>query len=454
MLVGVSVSTNAGELNKQSTIVSGVPWFDQNNREVSARGACIVKEGGKYYLFGEYKTDSANVFAGFSCYSSTDLYNWKFERMALPVQASGKLGPNRVGERVKVMKCPTTGEFVMYMHADDLNYKDQFVGYATSKTINGVYTFQGPLLFNGKPVKKWDMGTFQDTDGKGYVITHSGNLFQLTDDYKSVSAQIVKDMTPQCEAPVIFKRKGVYYWIGSRLTSWEKNDNYYFTASSLAGPWKERGLIAPEGTLTWNSQSTFVLPIIGAKDTTYLFMGDRWSFPRQYSAATYVWQPLTVKDSSLSIPQFKQSWTIDTQSGKWSEQQLTGKFIADKDTVAIQYQGKWSKAGEQTSSDATGATFTVKFTGTQAGFYGQAGPAGGYAKVTLYKKGKKILDSQVDMYCKYPETSLRFLSPKLEKANYKLVVTVIGEHGIWKNKKGNVFGSTGNRVSLDKILIK
>jgi hypothetical protein len=220
------------------------------------------------------------------------------------------------------------------------------------------------------------------------------------------------------------------------------------------GPWKERGLIAPEGTLTWNSQSTFVLPIIGAKDTTHLFMGDRWSFPRQYSAATYVWQPLTVSDSSLSIPQFKQSWTIDTQHGKWSEQPLTGNVKDDKDTVAIHYLGKWNKAGEQTSSDENGDTFTVKFTGTQIGFYGQAGPDGGYAKVTLFKNGKTILDSQVDMYCKYPETSLRFLSPKLKKGTYKLVVTVIGEHGIWKNKKGNVFGSTGNTVSLDKILIK
>ena len=448
------ISVKASENKPYNAIVSGIPWYDQNGKPVSAHGACIVKEGETFYLFGEYKTDSANVFAGFSCYSSTDLCNWKFERMVLPIQTSGKLGPNRVGERVKVMKCPTTGEFVMYMHVDGLNYKDQFVGYATSKTINGVYTFQGPLLFNGKPVRKWDMGTFQDTDGKGYVITHSGNLYQLADDYKSVSAQIVKDMTPQCEAPVIFKRKGIYFWIGSKLSSWEKNDNYYFTASSLAGPWKERGLIAPEGTLTWNSQSTFVLPIIGAKDTTYLFMGDRWSFPRQYSAATYVWQPLVVSDSSLLMPQFKQSWTMDSRTAKWNDLVLDGKVIDNKDKAVIKYLGKWTNAGEQISSDAKGATFTVKFTGTQIGFYGQVGPTGGYAKVSLYKNGKTILDSQVDMYCKYPETSLRFLSPTLENASYKLVVTVIGEHGIWKNKKGTVFGSTGNTVSLYKILLK
>ena len=124
-------------------ISSGINWFDQDNNEVNAHGACIIKEGDTYYLFGEYKTDSANVFIGFSCYSSKDLYNWTFEGMALPQQAAGILGPNRVGERPKVMKCPKTGEFVMFMHTDDRNYKDAKVGYATSKTINGTYTFRG-----------------------------------------------------------------------------------------------------------------------------------------------------------------------------------------------------------------------------------------------------------------------------------------------------------------------
>src|SRR5690606_29954604 len=78
-------------------IHSGVPWFDQHGNTVSAHGAGIIKEGDRYYLFGEFKTDSANVFNGFACYSSTDLYNWTFECMALPVQEEGKLGPTRVG---------------------------------------------------------------------------------------------------------------------------------------------------------------------------------------------------------------------------------------------------------------------------------------------------------------------------------------------------------------------
>ena len=67
-----------------TSIVNGVPWTDDHGKPVNAHGACIVEENGKYYLFGEWKSDTTNAFPGFACYSSTDLVNWKFERVALP----------------------------------------------------------------------------------------------------------------------------------------------------------------------------------------------------------------------------------------------------------------------------------------------------------------------------------------------------------------------------------
>lgn len=450
-------SLSIAQKRKIDAIYSGVPWFDNNENIVSAHGANIIKDNGKFYLFGEFKTDTSNAFNGFSCYSSKDLYNWKFEKMVLPVQKSGALSPDRVGERPKVMKCPKTGEYIMFMHTDDLKYKDQSVGYATAKTINGIYTFQGPILFNGEAIKKWDMGTFQDTDGSGYIITHSGNLYKLSDDYKSVTEQIVKDMTGQCEAPVIFKKDNTYFWLGSGLTSWERNDNYYFTATSLKGPWKSQGIFAPKDALTWNSQSTFVLPIVGSKDITHLFMGDRWAFPSQNSAATYVWQPLLVTNTSISLPDYKQSWQIDIAKGTWSPSKMNYTEIDNTNTKAIQYSGNWSEdnSSKISQSDAKGNSFSVHFKGTQVGFYGTSKVDGGYAAILIKnKKGKTILSSTIDMYCKYTENALRFLSPVLPKGNYNITVTVVGEHGNWSNKKGDQFGSTGNFISVDKIIIK
>lgn len=440
-------------------IYSGIPWYDQHGNTISAHGAGLIKEGKLYYLFGEYKTDTSNSFAGFSCYSSEDLQNWRFENIALPVQEKGFLGINSVGERVKVLKCPSTGEFVMFMHADNLLYKDQFVGYATSTKVNGTYTFKGPLLFEGKPIKKWDMGVFQDTDGSGYVITHSGNLYKLNDDYKSVSQEVIKNMTPYCEAPAIFKKNGVYFWLGSDLTSWERNDNYYFTAISLKGPWTSHGIFAPKESLTYNSQTTYVYPIAGTKDTTFMFMGDRWSFPRQHSSATYVWQPLLVSGTSLSLPNFKERWKINTKTGTWANFHPKEKIIHHTDSLTIHYTGKWSNSSISDTltehySDEKGASMTLDFKGTQIALYGIASPKRGYAHILLHNnKGKLLLNTIIDMYCKYPDNSLRFLSATFKKSTYKLTMQVLGEHGNWTNKKGTIFGSTGNGMSLTSIHI-
>ena len=70
----------------RKAIVSGVSWYDHRGETVSAHGANIIRDGGRYYLFGEYKTDSANVFTGFSCYSSDNLVDWRFESIAFKQQ--------------------------------------------------------------------------------------------------------------------------------------------------------------------------------------------------------------------------------------------------------------------------------------------------------------------------------------------------------------------------------
>lgn len=444
---------------KMDAIYSGTPWFDQNGKIVSAHGANIVKENGKFYLFGEAHTDVSNAFAGFNCYSSKDLYNWKLERIALPVQKSGKLGPNSVGERCKVMKNPKTKEYIMFMHADSITYKDQFVGYATSKKITGPYQFKGAILFNGKPIKKWDMGTFQDTDGTGYILIHGGEIYKLADDYKSVVEQINPNMTSGFESPTMLKKDGIYFLIGSHLTSWERNDNYYYTSNSVKGPWIPRGLIAPEDSLTWNSQCTFVLPIVGTKDITYMFMGDRWSFPKQASSATYVWQPLLISGTSLSMPTYQEAWQINVSTGIASTIKPEDTTIENTDKQ-IQCTGNWKhlnngETGSESKSDEKDASFSIQFNGQQIALYSNVGVENGYAKMVLSdKKGKVIATSLIDMYRKASLSTPVFRSPLLKKDDYKLTVYVTGERSNWSDKRKSNYGSTGNFVSLDKITIK
>ena len=431
-----------------TVIVNGIPWFDDRGGIVNAHGACIVEEDGRYYLFGEWKSDKSNAFPGFSCYSSDDLVNWKFENVVLRVQPDGILGPNRVGERVKVMKCPKTGEYVMFMHADDMGYKDPYIGYATCKTIDGDYQLQGPLLYQGKPVKRWDMGTFQDSDGRGYLLIHHGPVYRLSDDYHSVETEVAH-VKGAGESPAMFKKDGIYYLLYSNLTSWEKNDNFYFTAPRIEGPWTRRGLFCPEGRLTYNSQTTFVFPLRHGNDTVPMFMGDRWSYPRQASAATYVWMPLQAEGTKLSMPEYWQAW--DMRTLRPTDALKGGKMLP---SGKIRCPAHWRREDGALVSDTPDSKMEMEFEGTHAAIIGESGPLGGYARVSVLDSQRDtVYSSLVDYYSKYPETAIRIITPCKPRGKYTLCVEVTGISPVWTDKSKRIYGSKGCRIGIRQAYI-
>ena len=446
LIGGIGEGIYCSAQNMEKVIRNGMPWFDDHGNIVNAHGACIVEEKGRYYLFGEWKSDESNAFPGFSCYSSDDLVNWKFERVVLTVQPDGILGPNRVGERVKVMKCPSTGEFVMFMHADDMGYKDPYIGYATCKTINGEYQLQGPLLYQGKPVQRWDMGTFQDTDGKGYLLIHHGPVYRLSDNYRSIEMEVAH-VKGSGESPAMFKKDGIYYMLYSNLTSWEKNDNFYFTAPKIEGPWTKQGLFCPEGTLTYNSQSTFVFPLKRGNDTIPMFMGDRWSYPHQASAATYVWMPMQVNGTKLSIPEYWQCWDFNTL--KPVDILRKGKRASMKN---IKPAVGWTENRGCFVSNAKGSVLAVPFRGTHVAVVGKSDCHSGYARVSvLNAKKDTVYSSLVDFYSKYSEKAIRIMTPEMEKGNYTLLVEVTGIKPVWTDKSKTIYGSDNTFVTIDDI---
>ena len=446
------VSYGTGMARKTEKVVNnGIPWFDDRGEIVNAHGACIVEENGRYYLFGEYKSDKSNAFPGFSCYSSDDLVNWKFERVVLPMQSSGILGPDRVGERVKVMKCPSTGEYVMYMHADDMNYKDPHIGYATCSTIAGEYKLHGPLLYEGKPIRRWDMGTYQDTDGTGYLLLHGGIVSRLSKDYRTAEEKVVSGVGgSHGESPAMFKKDGTYFFLFSNLTSWEKNDNFYFTAPSVKGPWTRQGLFAPEGSLTYNSQTTFVFPLKCGEDTIPMFMGDRWSYPHQASAATYVWMPMQVDGTKLSIPEYWPSWDVDKL--KPVNPLRKGKTV-DLKKITFSKEADWKVEEGRISSNVKGSTLSIPFTGSCVAVMGETNCHSGYARMNILdKKGEKIYSSLVDFYSKANDHATRFMTPQLAKGEYTLVIEVTGISPTWTDKTKRIYGSDDCFVTITDIV--
>ncbi|HKP08047.1 MAG TPA: family 43 glycosylhydrolase [Microbacterium sp.] len=419
-----------------AAIVNGVTWFDDRGRPVNAHGGCIVEESGRYYLFGEYKTDDENRFIGFSCYSSPDLVTWTFERLVLGPQPDGLLGPDRIGERVKVMKCPKTGRFTMFMHTDDLTYTDAVIGRASSDTIAGDYEFHGALTHDGEPVEGWDMGTFQDDDGTGYLVLHEGDIFTLSPDYSEVRERIAHHIAPGGESPAMFRDGDRYFLMFSHKTSWERNDNYHLSAPAPGGPWSYRGAIAARGTLTHNSQCTFVLTRHEASGPAHMYMGDRWSFPRQASAATYVWLPLEVRGDTVAPLDYLPAWSPATGG----RAELSGEASCREVCFVTR---------------TPGATEEIPFEGSRIGLVGRSDPHGGYARVEIVDAttSRPLADGLVDFYSKVADDGWRYLSPPLPPGPKRMLIRNAGEYPVWFNKAGDRFGSDDTRVHVTRVCV-
>ena len=336
---GGSCSGPVGTIS--GALATGVAFMDTEGQRVNAHGGGIIREGDTYYMHGEVfsSTSTANNFVGFSMYSSKDLATWKNEGIILPTQASGELGPNRKGERPHIIKCPSSGEFVLYAHAASEDYQtDKEVVYATSSTVNGQYSYKGALKnASGTLAVHSDMSAYADDSG-AYVVTESGHVYTLTADchgwVSDKTYGAVNGNSGGSESPTIFKAGSTYYWIGSNKTGWRANNNFYSTAPAMSGPWTYQGFLAPvkdesdeiSDERTWLSQSTWVQPIVGCSGTTYLYWGDHWdgtqdtSAPgRHNSLATYVFQPLVFDGIKISLPTYKTTWKLDVGAGTWSQ---------------------------------------------------------------------------------------------------------------------------------------
>lgn len=297
-----------------------------------------------YYWIGENKSNGT-FFQSINCYSSTNLVEWSFVRALLTQKdGRGELGARRIVERPKVIYNEQNKNFVMYMHIDDEVYQEAKVGVATSKGVCDQYTYEGS--FRPLDHQSRDIGLFKDVDGKAYLMTEDRanglHIHQLSSTYMKVQDKI-HTFPEAIESPalVYLPHIGRYIIFGSHLTGWHANDNVYSSAASLSGPWSPWKPFAKEGSNTFNSQTSLVLPV----GDLLIYMGDRW-VPDHLERSTYVWQPLEVDFVKDSPDGFQvhmdnlHSWAIDPL-GAWKKgetkslviQAETGKLFDKADVV-------------------------------------------------------------------------------------------------------------------------
>lgn len=267
-------ATVAQKTKKNTELTNGVEWHDANANIIRAHGGGFIKIGKYYYWIGENRKDDVFV----SCYRSEDLLNWEFRGNLLTRQSHPELDRANI-ERPKVIYNKKTGKYVMWMHYEygrDYSYARAAVAY--SDDIEKPFTFVKSFRPFGNMSR--DCTLYKDYDGCAYFLSAAREnydliLYRLTDDYLDVKEQVLT-LWPggHREAPAIVKRGDYYFMMTSGCTGWAPNQGKYAYAKAISGPWSE--LMNIGDNITYDSQSTYILPVQNKKETKYLYIGDRW----------------------------------------------------------------------------------------------------------------------------------------------------------------------------------
>lgn len=349
------------------TIKPGQVWPDTEGRHINAHGGGIIFFEGSYYWFGESRLPRGEKDQnryGVSCYSSKDLLNWKNEGLALKVitDTTSLLSPGCIIERPKVIYNKKTGKFVMWFHHElkGQGYKAALTGVAISDNVKGPYKYLKSLRPNAgvwpvnfpeqykvnslkdKDLKnqseEWqvavkegllvrrdfeggqmsrDMTLFVDKDGKAYHIHSSEenmtlHFSELTDDFLDFTGRYYRVLPGGSnEAPAVFYAKGKYFMITSGTTGWKANAARLSEAKKLTGDWLSLGNpcrgTEDENKITFNSQSTQILPVEGKKNE-FIYMGDRW-LPDNLADSRHIWLPVEWEDGNPVIKWYT-NWNL------------------------------------------------------------------------------------------------------------------------------------------------
>ncbi|MDR2775730.1 MAG: glycoside hydrolase family 43 protein [Tannerella sp.] len=351
--------------DKPTSFRPGEIWPDNHGVHINAHGGGLLLQDGVYYWYGEHKTEGeggnrANV--GFHCYSSTDLYNWKDEGIALSVMPEGSgsdIEKGAIMERPKVIRNTKTGKYVMWFHLEPkgAGYTGARSGVAVADSPKGPFTFlrsvrpdaghwpanypedlrESPTRAEGQRfsggnlpmhpdslnlVKRdfeggqmaRDMTLFVDDDGKAYHIFASEenstlHISLLTDDYLDHSGTYYRFFEGRfMEAPAMFKNGDDYYLIMSGCTGWAPNAGRAAVAPSVFGPWEElqNPFTGREAEVSFRSQSTYVVQAPGQKNQ-FIYMGDRWQ-PENAIDGRYIWLPIRF-DGKQPVIEWRDEWS-------------------------------------------------------------------------------------------------------------------------------------------------
>lgn len=306
-----------GTPDKWVTITNGRLWLTLEGDTVQAHAPGFLREGDIWYMVGEDRGHEYNPDV--NLYSSTDLQTWHFVKKIIENGVtSPDLGKSRMIERAKILYNPKTRRYVVWCHWEASNYGASEAACFSSDRIDGDYR----LEWSGRPmdIKSRDCNVFVDNDGTAYFIStteenqHLG-LFRLSDDYLSAVGHTRLFPGQRREAPAIVRLGDRYFMFSSACTGWAPNQCKLSWSDDLRQGWSELESIGD--SKAFRTQPAAILEIRGTKDTTYLYVGDRWKDPTLAETKTIMF-PVSFSDTTCDF-QYRDSFQINFHTGEWRE---------------------------------------------------------------------------------------------------------------------------------------
>mgnify|MGYP001035106241 FL=1 len=310
----------------------------------------------KYYWYGvryrgskEYMADPSvtvehAVFDGVTCYSSTNLTDWKYE--------GDVLDRNEIAAHEHVSWVGRLGvAYIDSMRCYSLIVQcGNGVLFTTSPTPAGRFRWQWKRDMTatiGTP-NTGDQTVFTDEDtGRSYLVYSYGrgrNKIYISEIGVRGDSIDLLDCTKifhgaSREGNCMFKYKGRYYMCASNIYGWDGSYAYYLMADDIRGPYTPTNdmQIMPgcEADYAHVSQTGFFYTVRGTKQETVIYCGDRWACFAGNGLGYNQWVPLSFDNAGKPYFNSLSSWSLNETTGEWrvnsdNNYVRNGSFDADR----------------------------------------------------------------------------------------------------------------------------
>lgn len=329
------------------TIQNGNLWMTDDGKggvtSVQAHAPGFVRVGDVWYMCGEDRSGWWNP--DINLYSSVDLVHWKFEKKIVENGVTTpELGHGRMIERPKLMYNAKTDKYVVWCHYESGNYGASEAACFECDKVNGDYK----VVWTGRPlnVKSRDCNVFQDNDGTAYFVSTTNEnrdlgLFRLSDDYHDVVEHTALFAGKGREAPAIVRVGDNYFMFNSACSGWDPNRCKMSYTTDLKSGWTSLTNVGND--IAYDTQAAAILTIKGTKQTTYLYVGDRWQDPGLPESKTIIF-PISFNGTTCSMD-YRERFDINFVTGEWRETPTDGIFEDKSGWKVIDYSSQQNGSG-------------------------------------------------------------------------------------------------------------